>query len=117
MSEAPFPVGPTVDDYLGGWGLEERGQASLNFVLEDFRVNGSDGCNRLMGSWELLEDGSVELKQLASTMMFCDDVDTWMTGASTVRVADGLLVVTDAEDTLLGALERRVAEAESAGEN
>ncbi len=110
MSEAPTPFDLTVDDYLGAWGLEERGQASLNFVHDDFRVYGSDGCNRLMGSWALLDDGSVELKQMVSTMMLCQDVDTWMTGAATVRVVEGVLVVSNPEHTVLGPMARRPVE-------
>lgn len=110
MSEASIPFDLTVDDYVGAWGLEERGQASLNFVLDDFRVNGSDGCNRLMGSWVLLDDGSVELKQMASTMMLCQDVDTWMTGAATVRVVEGVLVVSNPENAVLGTMARRPVE-------
>lgn len=110
MSEIPTPEISTLETYLGAWGIEERGQTSLEFVLEDFRVSGSDGCNRVFGSWELNEDGSVELKQMASTMMFCQDVETWMSGASTVNVIDGVLVVTNAEATVIGSLERRATE-------
>lgn len=79
-------------------------------MLEDFRVIGSDGCNRIFGSWELNDDGSVELKQMASTMMFCQDVDTWMSGASTVNIIEGILVVTNSEATVVGSLERRATE-------
>lgn len=79
-------------------------------MLEDFRVSGSDGCNRIFGSWELNDDGSVELKQMASTMMFCQDVDTWMSGASTVNIIEGILVVTNSEATVVGSLERRATE-------
>ncbi|PQZ87750.1 META domain-containing protein [Arthrobacter sp. MYb227] len=107
MSETSTPVNPTPEPFLGAWGREERGQASLEFVLEDFRVSGSDGCNRIFGSWELKADGSVELKQMASTMMFCQDIDTWISDATTVTVVDAKLVVSNAEATVLGSLERR----------
>lgn len=110
MSETPTPEISTLETYLGAWGIEERGQTSLEFVLEDFRVSGSDGCNRIFGSWELKDDGSIELKQMASTMMFCQDVDTWMSGASTVKVIDGVLVVSNANATVIGSLERRATE-------
>lgn len=110
MSETPTPAISTLDSYLGAWGIEERGQTSLEFMLEDFRVSGSDGCNRIFGSWALNDDGSVELKQMASTMMFCQDVDTWMSGASTVMIIDGVLVVSNSEATVVGSLERRATE-------
>lgn len=110
MSETPTPEISILETYLGAWGIDERGQTSLEFVLEDFRVSGSDGCNRIFGSWEPNDDGSVELKQMASTMMFCQDVDTWMSGASTVNVIDGVLVVSNSEATVIGSLERRATQ-------
>ena len=110
MSEAQTPETSTFETYLGAWGIEEHGQASLEFVLEDFRVSGSDGCNRVFGFWELNDDGSVELKQMASTMMFCQDVDTWMNGASTVNVTGGVLALTNAQAMVIGSLERRASE-------
>lgn len=110
MSETPTPEISTLETYLGAWGIEERGQTSLEFVLEDFRVSGSDGCNRIFGFWELQDDGSVELKQMASTMMFCQDIDTWMSGASTVNVIAGVLVVANEEVTVIGSLARRATE-------
>lgn len=109
MSKTPVPSIPSADEYLGAWGIEKRGEASLDFVLEDSRVFGSDGCNRIMGSWGLLEDGSVELKQMASTMMMCQDVDTWMAGAAKVLVVDGDLVVSSEAGAVLGTLQRRAS--------
>jgi heat shock protein HslJ len=38
------------------------------------RVTGSDGCNRLMGSYRLFERDRIEFSQLASTMMACPDM-------------------------------------------
>lgn len=108
MSEVPTELNLGTGAHLGAWGREEQGHVSLEFVLEGFRVAGTDGCNRVFGSWELLDDGSVELKQMASTMMFCQDVDLWFTGATTVKVVNGALEISNAEATVLGLLERRV---------
>jgi len=51
--------------------LEEQ-QKAPNIVLqsEQQRLGGSDGCNRLMGGYEL-EDGKLSFGQMASTMMAC----------------------------------------------
>lgn len=62
----------------GAWGEEARGRPGL-VLHEDGRLTGSDGCNRLMGSWEF--DGEVvAFGRVASTMMFCQGVDTWLAG-------------------------------------
>lgn len=63
---------------------------SINFET-DGGVNGTDGCNRVMGSWSE-EDGTVDLGALASTMMFCEGVDTWLTTATTAKLDGGSLV-------------------------
>lgn len=47
---------------------------SLYFDGSRGRVSGSDGCNRLMGSYRLFERDRVELGQLAGTLMACPDM-------------------------------------------
>ena len=64
-------------------------------LAEDGGLTGSDGCNQLTGSWEV--DGTeVDFGDLAATMMACEDVDTWLSGAESATV-DG------DEMTVLGA--------------
>lgn len=47
---------------------------SLNFQ-EGLQVNGNDGCNKLMGSYELLEGNGIAIgEKLISTRMFCEGV-------------------------------------------
>ncbi|MHA7816940.1 MAG: copper resistance protein NlpE N-terminal domain-containing protein [Pseudohaliea sp.] len=47
---------------------------SLRFDPSTGRVSGSDGCNRLMGSYRLLERDRIEFGQLAGTLMACPDM-------------------------------------------
>lgn len=79
------------EDAVGTWGPGEP-----QLVLDaDGRVSGSDGCNRLMGSWSEA-DGEIQLSELASTMMAClGDVDTWLNGASKLNVEGHTMHVLD----------------------
>lgn len=47
---------------------------SLRFDPSIGRVSGSDGCNRLMGSYRLFERDRIEFGQLAGTLMACPDM-------------------------------------------
>lgn len=88
----------------GTWG--EEGESMPHLVLaEDGTLSGTDGCNRLIGSWE--EEGdTVEFGELGATMMFCDGVDTWLSGASSAVVEGDTLRVLDADGTEIGTLQR-----------
>jgi copper homeostasis protein (lipoprotein) len=51
---------------------EKQREPHLVFNTKEPRVSGSDGCNRLMGSFELDGD-TLRLSRMASTMMACAD--------------------------------------------
>lgn len=91
----------------GRWG-EADGGADDKPYLElsaDGNISGTDGCNRLMGSWTF--DGStVSFGQLASTKMACQDVDTWLVGAASATVDGDTLELFDAEGQQIGTLAR-----------
>lgn len=90
---------------VGTWGASEtQGEPSLTFD-EDGGYSGSDGCNRVMGSWEA--DGkTVDLGVMASTLMFCEGVDTWLSQGATAEIDGDTLVVFDQGGEQLGSLER-----------
>lgn len=44
-------------------------------LSDDGRIAGSDGCNRMMGDWEI-DDGVITFGPIATTMMYCEGVDT-----------------------------------------
>ncbi|MGP5240551.1 META domain-containing protein [Corynebacterium flavescens] len=94
------------EDAVGTWGPGGPGEPQL--VLDaDGRVSGSDGCNRLMGSWSEA-DGEIQLSELASTMMAClGDVDTWLNGASKLNVEGDTMHVLDNGGVEIGVLERQ----------
>ena len=51
-----------------------RAAPGLAFDGTRGRVTGSDGCNRLMGSYRLFERDRIEIGQLAGTLMACPDM-------------------------------------------
>lgn len=87
---------------IAQWGSEAAGQPSL-VLWEDGRASGSDGCNRLMGSWSREGDGYL-FSQMASTMMYCQGVDTWLSRLASARQVDGQLVISDAQGRQIGRL-------------
>ena len=87
---------------IGQWGSEAAGQPSL-VLWEGGRASGSDGCNRLMGSWSREKDGYV-FSQMASTMMYCQGVDTWLSRLASAQEVDGQLVISDAQGRQIGRL-------------
>ncbi|RSZ61985.1 META domain-containing protein [Corynebacterium hylobatis] len=89
----------------GTWGTEAQGEPHL-VLAGDGRVSGSDGCNRLTGTWELVDD-QVELGPLASTMMACEGVETWLGGAETLTFDGDTMHVLDGQGAELGTLERQ----------
>ena len=93
-SGSPSPV--------GAWGSQAEGQPNLEFV-DDGTVHGTDGCNRLTGSWE--QDGdTVKMPALASTMMFCEGVDDWLKGAASATISGTTMTVANAEGATIGTL-------------
>lgn len=54
----------------------EGGSESFNLTFhEDGNLSGVGACNRLMGSYRLLEKGRIEIGPLASTRMMCHDME------------------------------------------
>ncbi|MBF4564126.1 META domain-containing protein [Plantibacter sp. VKM Ac-2876] len=90
---------------VGVWGdADAQNTPSLVFA-EDGKVTGTDGCNRLMGSWTADGD-TVEFAPLVSTRMACEGVDTWLSGGASGTWTDTSLVVLDESGTEIGTLER-----------
>lgn len=99
------PSGPATPDAATGiWGHDAPGSPSLE-LIEDGSFTGTDGCNRLFGSWT--QDGpSVEFSGVGSTRMACVDVDTWLERLHSGRVEANALHISDPEGTEIGTLDR-----------
>ena len=91
--------------FVGKWGDESQADQPSLELSKDGKVTGTDGCNRLMGSYT--EEGdTIQFGQIASTMMFCEGVDTWLLKASTATVEGDILTINDENGAQIGTLGR-----------
>ncbi|WP_396278283.1 META domain-containing protein [Glutamicibacter creatinolyticus] len=66
---------------------------------------GGDGCNNLMSPWSQQAE-KISFSAMASTMMYCRGVDTWLSTADHATIQDGSLRVYEANDQQIGTLPR-----------
>ena len=87
------------------WGkLDTRGEPSMTFT-KDGGAFGSDGCNVVNGKWTE-EKGTVTFGPLASTMMFCEGVDTWLSTATTAVATGDKITFSDEAGKEIGSLKK-----------
>lgn len=85
------------------WGkLDTRGEPSMTFTA-DGGAFGSDGCNVVNGKWSE-EKGTITFGPLASTMMFCEGVDTWLSTATTAVAKGDTITFSDEAGKEIGTL-------------
>ena len=92
-------------DVTGTWGTPDATGTPGLELNADESVTGTDGCNRMVGTWSLNGD-TVEFGTFASTLMACEGVDTWLSGASTATVDGATMTIQDAGGDEIGTLER-----------
>ncbi|MGO2655883.1 MAG: META domain-containing protein [Pseudoclavibacter sp.] len=90
---------------VGGWGPTASSSPSLT-LEESGQFSGTDGCNRLTGSWSQ-HDHTVQFSQVAATMMACIDVDTWLSGLDHAEVHGDELQVFNSDDSVMGTLAKQ----------
>lgn len=93
--------GSTIDP-VGTWGDTSAAYLSL---ADDGTLSGSDGCNRLTGSWEVEAD-QIRFGSMASTRMACEGVDDWLSGADSASVSDTTMTVFADDHAEIGTLEK-----------
>lgn len=96
----------SLDAFESFWGSEKPGQPNLVLAADDAftgTVAGTDGCNRLAGRWRL-DGGVVRFTQMASTMMYCEGVDTWLSQAASAEVRGKTMYVFDRGGNSIGTL-------------
>ncbi|RLQ84626.1 META domain-containing protein [Mycetocola zhadangensis] len=97
----------TTNTLVGTWGSTAVQEPNLVFDAEG-GLTGTDGCNRLVGTWSV-EGDTVLLSDIASTLMACEGVDTWLSGAASATLVagnDDELQIFDSADQEIGTLER-----------
>ncbi len=91
-------------DVVGEWGSTDASAPHV-ILTADGRLHGSDGCNRMLGQWQLA-GGKVVFGPIATTRRFCQGVDTSLSRMRTARPSAQGLQFFDAEDHLLATLSR-----------
>ena len=92
-------------DVEGEWAQGSSEPRVYLELAEDGGLTGSDGCNQLTGSWEV--DGTeVDFGDLAATMMACEDVDTWLSGAESATIDGDQMTVLGEGGKEIGTLEK-----------
>lgn len=90
------------DSVTGTWGQEDNVHLTL---ATDGTLSGSDGCNRLSGGWEETA-GEIDFGEVATTLMACEDVDTWLGGLASGEVSGDTMSVYDQSGNEIGTLTR-----------
>ncbi|MFP3466978.1 META domain-containing protein [Leifsonia sp. SIMBA_070] len=88
----------------GRWGSTSSGQPNLD-IQNDGTFAGSDGCNQLNGQGQIDGD-QITFGTIASTMMACEGVDTWLSKAATGTVKGSTMTVVDQGGSTIGTLKR-----------
>ncbi len=105
LSSCADSAGTPSSSVEGSWGnTEDSGMPSLVFESGG-RVNGTDGCNALMGRWDQ-KGSAVELKDMTSTLVGCIGVDTWLSDAATAEVDGESLALFNNDGDPIGTLQR-----------
>ncbi|CAN5290198.1 hypothetical protein BH09ACT6_BH09ACT6_13680 [soil metagenome] len=89
---------------IGYWTQTRTPTSPFLSIASDGTYSGSDGCNRLTGSWSSNSDESIVFSQGAMTLMACEGVDDWLGRAATGSVRAGVMTIQAADGTVLGQL-------------
>ena len=92
-------------DVAGKWVQTDSKPPVYLELGEDGALSGSDGCNQLSGTWQV-EGTEVDFSELAATMMACEDVDTWLSGADSATVDGDEMTILGEGDKKIGTLEK-----------
>ena len=94
---------------VDGRNMMDQGITITVEVDEDSnRISGNNGCNQYGGSFQVNDEGSIELSQMMATKMYCPekaDIETkFMTQLNNVKKAKlnkDILVLRDMEDNVV----------------
>ncbi|HYI34762.1 MAG TPA: META domain-containing protein [Glaciibacter sp.] len=94
------PAETTADQLVGTWVVGERFETPTQpylTIIDDGTWRGSDGCNGVVGTWELASGGKLEVTAGPTTMMFCEGkpLPTLFAEANAASVADETLTLMD----------------------
>lgn len=103
----PTPTAAAQLYAVGAWGGQAVSGGPSLALAEDGTLTGTDGCNRLLGSWsEQGEGDTIVFEGVASTRMACEGVDTWLSGLATATIEGDIMTVHGEGEAVLGTLDR-----------
>ncbi|WP_308797451.1 META domain-containing protein [Agromyces silvae] len=97
-------------DAVGTWGDPSAENAAYLSLDADGGLTGSDGCNRLTGSWKLNPADQIQFEQVASTRMACEGVETPLEGLDVATISGDTMTVFGEADAQIATLERSSTE-------
>ena len=97
--------GGSADSFVGDWGSPEPGEPNLT-ISQNLEISGTDGCNQVFGQADINGD-TLLFRDLASTEMYCEGVETWFIGAARATITGDDLVVLDSSGTEIGTLTKQ----------
>lgn len=90
---------------IGRWIESDDPNAPFLDFSADGSLSGNDGCNAMAGgTWEAADDGKVVLTMGATTLKFCEGVDTWLNLATGGRIVAQIMTLEDASGMVVGQL-------------
>ena len=92
-------------DPTGTWGDADDAEAPSLTLEDDGSFSGTDGCNKLTGTWTVDESDHVQFEDLTATEMACEGVDTWLAGLDQATIADDTMTVLGSDGYEIGTLE------------
>jgi len=93
-------------DPVGTWGDATDTTAPSLDLTDDGSFNGTDGCNRLNGSWSVDEADHVQFEDVSMTMKACEGVHIWLTDLTEATIADDTMTVLGQDGAEIGTLDR-----------
>lgn len=114
LSACASPAAPAASPD-GIWGDAATAGAPYLELDDSGKLSGSDGCNRLMGTWKA-NGSEITFGPIASTMMACQGVDTWLSGAASAKITDTSMTVLGADGEEIGSLDRAASDDEPESE-
>jgi heat shock protein HslJ len=93
-----------VEDLAGLWGMQDTEWIASLDLAADGTASGTDGCNRMVGTWE--QNGTqVAFGPWATTEMACPSVDTWLAYSVKATLEGENLVFVDQYGAIVGTLQ------------
>lgn len=83
----------------------ETGEVPELVLADGGGLSGTDGCNQLAGGWTR-NGADATFEDVATTLMACEGVDTWLVDLASAKAVGATLTVYDVGGNVIGELQR-----------